>query len=40
VTIATQTAPTLGEKKISLHVLRHTAAMRLLHGSVRGTVWA
>jgi integrase/recombinase XerD len=40
VTIATQTAPTLGEKKISLHVLRHTAAMRLLHAGVDTSVIA
>jgi site-specific recombinase XerD len=28
---ASNNCPTLREKRISLHVLRHTAAMRLLH---------
>jgi integrase/recombinase XerD len=37
---ATRTAPTLAEKKISPHVLRHTAAMRLLAAGVDSTVIA
>ncbi|MCE7003126.1 site-specific integrase [Kibdelosporangium philippinense] len=31
---AARSCPTLGEKKISPHVLRHSAAMRLLHAGV------
>jgi integrase/recombinase XerD len=37
---AAQTCPTLAGKKISPHVLRHTAAMRLLHAGVDTTVIA
>jgi site-specific recombinase XerD len=37
---ATRVAPTLAEKKISPHVLRHTAAMRLLAAGVDNTVIA
>ena len=33
-------APTLGEKKVTLHVLRHTAAMRLLQAGVDTSVIA
>lgn len=33
-------APTLHEKKVTLHVLRHTAAMRLLHAGVDTSVIA
>jgi integrase/recombinase XerD len=40
VAIATRTCPTLGDKKITLHVLRHTAAMRLLHAGVDTSVIA
>jgi integrase/recombinase XerD len=39
-TTAARIAPTLAEKKISPHVLRHTAAMRLLAASVDSTVIA
>jgi len=39
-TTAALTAPTLAEKKISPHTLRHTAAMRLLHADVDSTVIA
>jgi integrase/recombinase XerD len=38
--IAARAAPTLAEKKISPHVLRHTAAMRLLAAGVDSTVIA
>jgi site-specific recombinase XerD len=31
---AAQTCPTLREKRVTMHVLRHTAAMRLLHAGV------
>ncbi|MBI2835916.1 MAG: site-specific integrase [Acidobacteria bacterium] len=34
VTTAVRACPSLGEKKITLHVLRHTSAMRLLHAGV------
>ena len=37
---AARVAPTLAEKKISPHVLRHTAAMRLLAAGVDSTVIA
>jgi integrase/recombinase XerD len=37
---AAQSEPTLAEKKISPHVLRHTAAMRLLAAGVDSTVIA
>lgn len=40
VAIAARARPTLGEKKITLHVLRHTAAMRLLHAGVDTSVIA
>jgi integrase/recombinase XerD len=40
VTTATSTCPTLAEKNITPHVLRHTAAMRLLHAGVDITVIA
>ncbi len=40
VAIATRTCPTLGDKKITPHVLRHTAAMRLLHAGVDTSVIA
>lgn len=34
VTTAVRTCPSLREKRITLHVLRHTSAMRLLHAGV------
>ncbi|MGI9099699.1 MAG: tyrosine-type recombinase/integrase [Solirubrobacteraceae bacterium] len=37
---ATTHAPTLADKKVTLHVLRHSAAMRLLHAGVDLTVIA
>jgi site-specific recombinase XerD len=37
---AAQSEPTLAEKKISPHVLRHTAAMRLLAAGIDSTVIA
>jgi integrase/recombinase XerD len=37
---ATHRCPSLGEKKITLHTLRHTAAMQLLHAGVDTTVIA
>lgn len=40
VTIAARTCPSLRQKTISLHVLRHTAAMRLLHAGVDTSVIA
>ncbi len=40
VTTANSTAPTLAQKKITMHVLRHTAAMRLLHAGVDTSVIA
>lgn len=40
VTTATRNAPTLKTKTITPHVLRHTAAMRLLHAGVDTTVIA
>jgi site-specific recombinase XerD len=40
VNAATHTCPTLATKKITPHVLRHTAAMRLLHAGVDITVIA
>ncbi len=39
-TIATKDCPSLTEKKVTLHVLRHTAAMRLLHAGVDTSVIA
>ena len=40
VAIAVQTCPSLRQKTITLHVLRHTAAMRLLHAGVDTSVIA
>jgi site-specific recombinase XerD len=40
VVTAVRTCPSLGDKTISLHVLRHTAAMRLLHAGVDTSVIA
>lgn len=40
VRIAVRTCPSLREKTITLHVLRHTAAMRLLHAGVDTSVIA
>jgi integrase/recombinase XerD len=40
VATAVRVCPSLREKKITLHVLRHTAAMRLLHASVDTSVIA
>lgn len=40
VTLATGTCPTLANKKITMHVLRHTAAMRLLQAGVDTSVIA
>ncbi|MFN8624677.1 MAG: tyrosine-type recombinase/integrase [Candidatus Binatia bacterium] len=37
---AARTCPSLANKKISLHVLRHTAAMRLLHAGIDTAVIA
>ena len=34
VEVATRSCPTLASKNVSPHVLRHTAAMRLLHAGV------
>ncbi|MCA1681481.1 MAG: site-specific integrase [Actinobacteria bacterium] len=39
-TNATPTCPSLAAKKVTLHVLRHTAAMRLLHADVDTAVIA
>jgi len=39
-TVASRTCPTLNNKKVSPHVLRHTAAMNLLHAGVDSTVIA
>jgi integrase/recombinase XerD len=39
-TTAAQSRPTLAEKKVSPHVMRHTAAMRLLNAGVDTTVIA
>jgi len=38
--IATRTCPSLDDKKVTLHVLRHTTAMRLLHAGVDTAVIA
>ena len=38
--IAAQRCPTLQEKSVTLHTLRHTAAMQLLHAGVDTTVIA
>jgi integrase/recombinase XerD len=40
VATATRSCPSLREKTITLHVLRHTAAMRLLHAGVETSVIA
>ena len=40
VATAVHTCPSLREKTITLHVLRHTAAMRLLHAGVDTSVIA
>src|SRR5207302_9888329 len=40
VATAVRACPSLREKKITLHVLRHTAAMRLLHAGVDTSVIA
>ena len=40
VTIATQSCPSLVRKRVTPHVLRHTAAMELLQGGVDRTVIA
>ena len=40
VVTAMRTCPSLGDKTITLHVLRHTAAMRLLHAGVDTSVIA
>lgn len=37
---AARTCPSLGQKKITLHSLRHTAAMRLLHAGIDTSVIA
>lgn len=37
---AATTCPTIGDKKITAHVLRHTCAMRLLHAGIDTTVIA
>jgi site-specific recombinase XerD len=37
---AARACPSLAEKKVTLHVLRHTAAMRLLHAGVDSAVIA
>jgi integrase/recombinase XerD len=39
-TIASRACPTLHDKTITPHVLRHTAAMRLLHAGIDTTVIA
>ena len=38
--LATTTCPSLGTKTITMHTLRHTAAMRLLHAGNDSTVIA
>ena len=40
VSTATATCPALGTKQVTIHVLRHTAAMRLLHAGVDSSVIA
>lgn len=40
VEIATRSCPSLGQKKITMHVLRHTAAMRLLRAGIDTSVIA
>lgn len=40
VEIAKQTCPSLSKKNVTLHVLRHTAAMRLLHAGIDTSVIA
>jgi integrase/recombinase XerD len=38
--VAVEKCPSLGEKQVTMHVLRHTAAMRLLHAGVDTSVIA
>ncbi len=40
VAIATPNAPTLEQKQVTMHVLRHTAAIRLLHAGIDTSVIA
>jgi site-specific recombinase XerD len=40
VQIATHACPSLGQKTISMHVLRHSAAMRLLRAGIETSVLA
>ena len=40
VQIATRACPSLGQKTISMHVLRHSAAMRLLRAGIETSVIA
>ena len=40
VEIAARTCPSVGQKKVTMHVLRHTAAMRLLRAGVDTSVIA
>ncbi len=38
--LAARTCPSLGQKTVTMHVLRHTAAMRLLRAGVDSSVIA
>jgi site-specific recombinase XerD len=40
VELAARTCPSLGQKTVTMHVLRHTAAMRLLRAGVDSSVIA
>jgi site-specific recombinase XerD len=40
VEIATHTCPSVGQKTVTMHVLRHTAAMRLLRAGIDTSVIA